>query len=66
MTVKTFQRLHHGTVVQWISFGRLVESGKVVVAGERRFVRWSSGQETDGRDDVALKHVSAPEVRGRP
>lgn len=63
MTTKEFNKLPHGSQVQWREgetsprAGEVTGIGRVVVAGMRRYVIWPDGQETNGRDDWALKNV---------
>jgi hypothetical protein len=67
MTCKEFKQLKRGTIVQWREgsvsprAGEVTEIGIVHVSGERRFIRWKDGQETEGFDDSALRSV---EVKG--
>jgi hypothetical protein len=63
MTVKEFNALRPGSLVQWREgaksprAGEVTEIGVVVVEGGRRFAKWPDGQETDNSDDWALQNV---------
>ena len=65
MTIKELNKIKHGTYVKWIR-GTEVDYGYVVNLTKSRptaeppliYIQWTDGQRTDGRDDLALKHVS--------
>lgn len=58
-TVKEFRRLKAGTRVAWREGVKIADIGIVKIEGDRHFVRWPDGQETDGSDDWALEKVEA-------
>lgn len=63
MTAKIFRRLPAGTKVRWREransprAGEVTETGIVIIQGDRHFVEWFDGQQTEAFDDWALLQV---------